>query len=139
MGQHAVAEDGEDLLFLHIEGDVSADEARQLVVLDRAQARRNGYSLVLIDGTRLTNFGAAARKAAFEEVKRYSGYLGSTGIYGLSGPMMWLMRLVLRGLILLASYIDDEVQIFSTEAEAREFLNRRRSLRQRQVAQRRST
>jgi len=139
VGNQVVEQEGDDLLVIRIRGDVSADEARQLVILDREQAAKNGYSLILLAGSELKSFGAAAREATFSEMKRHQGYLGSTAIFGLSGSMVWLMRLVLRGVALLGSYIDDETQIFASEAEARAFLLKRRPQRQQQAAQRKAS
>lgn len=137
IGSHVLEADGADMLVVRLQGKITAADATQIVALDRAQAQRNGYSLILIDGRLLTGFGADARQATFAEMKRHSGYIGSTAIYGLSGTMAWIMKLVLRGVAVLASYIDDEVQLFDTEHEGREFLVKRRLLRQRQAAQRR--
>ena len=137
IGNQEVEQEGSDLLIIRARGEATADAMRQLVLADRELARRNGYSLILIDGTLWSTFGAGARQATFDEMKRHSGYLGSTAIFGLSGTMVWLMRLVLRGMLLLGSYLDDEVQMFATEPEARAFLAARRPQRQKQAAQRR--
>jgi hypothetical protein len=139
VGKHIVEQLGPDVLLMRLLGELTAEETRQLIILDREQARRNGYSLVLIDGTQLAGYGSEARQATFDEMRRHSGYMGSTAIYGLSGTLTWLMKLVLRGVGVLASYIDDEVQLFATEEEARAFLNKRRPLRQSQASSRRAS
>lgn len=137
IGKHQIIQEGDDLLVLRLHGDITPEDARQLVALDREQARRNGYSLILLDCTNVASFSSATRQATFDEMKRHSGYLGSTGVYGASGTIAWLMKLVLRGIALLGSYLDDETRMFSTEAEARAFVAMRRPQRQLEAAARR--
>jgi hypothetical protein len=124
-----VEAEGDDLLILRTQGEVSAEQARLLVQLDRDQARRLGYSLILIDGRGLTGFGAQARHATFAEMKLHDGYLGSTAVFGLSGAMRVVLLLLIRAMALLARNFDDEMQVFATEAEARDFLTLRRPQR----------
>lgn len=139
IGRQLVEAEGDDVLVLRGQGDISSEESRQLIALDREQARRNGYSLILIDARKVTGFGAGARQAMFEEMKRHSGYLGSTAIFGIEGALFSVMKLVIRGVSLLSIKFDDEMQIFSTEAEARAFLAKRRPQRQQQAAKRRAS
>ena len=51
-----VTPQGDDLLILRTQGEVNAEQARLLVQLDRDQARRLGYSLILIDGQQLAEY-----------------------------------------------------------------------------------
>lgn len=136
IGEHLVEQDGPDVLTLRGRGVISAKEARLLIAMDREQARRNGYSLILIDATGISGFDAAARQAMFDEMKQHAGYLGSTAVIGLHGPMIWLMGLIMRGVALLGRHFDDEFHICASEEEARSFLRKRRPLRQRQAAER---
>jgi hypothetical protein len=72
----------------------------------------------------------------FAEMERHPGYMGSTAMFGASGALALVMKLVLRAIALLGTTFDDEMQIFATEAEARAFLALRRPQRQRQAARR---
>ena len=133
IGLHRVEGEGPDLLILRASGDVSAEEARRLILIDRELAQKNGYSLILIDARGGSRFGAGARQAMFAAMQQHPGYIGSTAIFGLNGPLVLLMKLVLRAVSLLGTSFDDEMQIFSTEAEGRAFLAQRRPLRQKQT------
>jgi hypothetical protein len=73
----------------------------------------------------------------FAEMQLHPGYIGSTAMFGLSGPLVMMMKLVLRAVALLGTSFDDEMQIFATEAESRAFLALRRPLRQQQTLNRR--
>src|SRR3569832_1295049 len=117
VGSHRVEHEGDDLLVLRLGGDVLAEDAAQLVRLDREQAARNGYSLVLIDGRSSAGFGSGARQAAFDEMKRHPGYIGSTAMFGVPGPLALVTKLILRAVALLGLHFDDEVQMFATEPE----------------------
>lgn len=138
MGAHQVEFEGEDLLFLRLRGELLADDIRALIRVDRQLSQKNGYSLVLIDARELTVFSSAARQASFDEMKRHFGYLGSTAVFGARGTAAWVLKLVFRGLTLLASHIDDETRMFDTESEAREFLTKRRPQRRREASLRRA-
>lgn len=130
VGAHVIEQEAADLLTIRMHGEISAEEARQLIVIDRQQAKRNGYSLMLIDCTHMAAISSSVRKAAFEEIKRHHGYVGTTAMFGATGVVAWLLQLMLRGFALLVTHVDDEVQMFSTEAQARAFLLRRRQQRQ---------
>jgi hypothetical protein len=62
-------------------------------------------------------------------MKLHDGYLGSTAVFGLSGAMRVVLLLLIRAMALLARNFDDEMQVFATEAEARDFLTLRRPQR----------
>lgn len=137
IGKQVVESDGDDVLILRFNGDITPDEVRGLVRMDRELWRRNGYSLILIDGTAGGTFGAGARQAMFAEMELHPGYLGSTAMYGMPGALALVMKLVLRAVAILAKdRYDDEMQLFSTETEARAFLDKRRPLRRQQAAAR---
>jgi hypothetical protein len=136
VGEHLVEQRGEDALILRGSGEISPEEARLLIAMDREQARRNGYSLVIIDATRISGIDAAARHAMFDEMKQHTGYLGSTAVFGLKGPLIWLMGLIMRGVALLGRHFDDEFHVCANEDEAWSFLRKRRALRQRQANER---
>ena len=137
VGKQVVESDGDDVLVLRFNGDITPDEVRGLVRMDRELWRRNGYSLILIDGTAGGTFGAGARRAMFAEMELHPGYLGSTAMYGMPGALALVMKLVLRAVAILAKdRYDDEMQLFSTETEARAFLDKRRPLRRQQAAAR---
>lgn len=136
IGKHLVEQAEPDVLILRGSGEISAEEARLLIAMDREQARRNGYSLIVIDATRILGIDAAARHAMFDEMKQHAGYLGSTAVIGLNGPMIWLMGLIMRGVALLGRHFDDEFHVCANEDEAWSFLRKRRSLRQRQATER---
>lgn len=147
IGDHLVEQEGDDLLIVEQEGDdllifrlrndLRAQEAREFVRRDRALARRNGYSHILMDCKELRSFGSQARHAAFDEMKRDSGYIGTTAVFAASSTIPWIMRLMFRALGVLISHIDDETQLFTTEAQARAFIDKRRPQRQREGRERR--
>jgi hypothetical protein len=139
VGAHLLEQEAADLLMVRMHGDISAEEARQLILIDRQQARRNGYSLMLIDCTHMAPVSSSVRKSSFEELKRHHGYIGTTALFGATGAVAWMLKLMLRGFALLATHVDDEVQMFSTEAQARAFLARRRPQRQLEVGTRSSS
>lgn len=135
VGSHLAILDEPDVLRIRLVGPLRPDEMRALVRADRALWRDRGYSLVLLDAREAGSFDAAARHAAFDEVKQEPGYLGTTAVFGLSGSLRVLLNLIANALRLLKDQ-DDEMRCFSHEADARAYLKARRSARQQQAQSR---
>lgn len=118
------------MLRVWFDGEVSADEITAILAEDTENFRRNGYALLLVDGSKLGGVSPQARRSCNHILTKtwpYNGpYLGSIAIFGLNRSMQVLLGLLVRAIDLVRPH-SRRVTFQSDGEAARKWLQEQRS------------
>ncbi len=125
IGPHRVV-CGEDLFLAQFVGELTAEHMPRVSEIGNGYARRQGYTLVLVDASRASAMTPEARRMSVEN-RRKNPSPSAAAIFGTSVATRALATLLFKAIELLGG-IDGNVAFFKTEAEARAWLDEQRVL-----------
>lgn len=124
VGDHSVRIEG-DIIFLRIKGVVKVEDMMQFLRLQAQVKRERGLAFVLYDSRENTGLDPAARKYATDHAESDSR-VDAAASFGAPFGMRVLVNMLNRALTMLRK--DGAlVQLFDTEAQARQYLEAERA------------
>lgn len=125
LGRHLISYLEPDILHFVLNGDVSPEETTVLLMRDREQVVRRGYSLSLLDATHLGRVPLKSRQRSAEIMTSDRQYIGCAAIVGTSPHLRILIGLMVRAVSLVLR-TPVQVDFFKTQADALQWLRDRR-------------
>lgn len=125
IGPHRVVR-SEDLFLAQFVGELTAEQMPRVSEIGNEYARQKGYTLVLVDASRVSGMTPEARRMSVEN-RRKNPSPSAVAIFGTSVTTRALATLLFKAIELLGR-IDGNVAFFKTEAEARAWLDEQRVL-----------
>jgi hypothetical protein len=124
VGEHRIRIDG-DLVFIRVKGVVELDDMMQFLRLQMQVKRERGAVFVLYDSRENTGLAPGARKYATDKAGA-DARADAAASFGAPFGMRVLVNMLNRALTMLRKD-GTPVQLFDTEAEARQYLDAERA------------
>ena len=125
IGKHITSFEEPDIVFMRLSGPVSAEEGAEINRLHREMGMGRDHVFFLVDLKELDGIHPSVRKESGETLKELP--LRGAAIYQASFKARVVAKLIITAMNLFRS--DDDkapIEFFDTEAEARDWIERRR-------------
>ena len=132
VGKHLLVYEEPELLLVTVGGDISVQDATEILAADCENFQRNGYALLLVDATKLGSVPAETRRVASRILAKtwpYDGpYKGSVAIFGANQYAVALLTLLLRAIHMIRKHSRPPPTFFKDGAAARSWLHEQLAL-----------